>query len=92
MRLTIHGLRVVDWMRLSPLAPWHYLTYHKPFHFEAQPLLELGWRPKYSNDEMILESYDWFRENFDREEAAGLGSPHRRPVKEAVLRLVKWFS
>ena len=24
---------------------------------------ELGWRPRYSNDEMLAESYDWYVAN-----------------------------
>jgi nucleoside-diphosphate-sugar epimerase len=90
--LTINGLRLLDWCGLSPLAPWHYLTYHKPFYFDVGPLLALGWRPRYSNDEMFRESYDWFRANYDRLQAEKAGSPHRRPVREGILWLVKKFS
>ena len=45
--LTIRTLQALDVVGLSPLAPWHYLTYHKPFYFDVAPLLQLGWRPKY---------------------------------------------
>lgn len=90
--LTINTLRTLDWFHLSPLAPWHYLTYHKAFHFEVTPLLGMGWRPRYSNDEMFRESYDWFLANRDRLQAQKAGSPHRRPVREIALRIVKWFS
>ncbi|MEH2290113.1 NAD-dependent epimerase/dehydratase family protein [Nostoc sp.] len=90
--LTISTLRVLDWLGLSPLAPWHYLTYHKAFHFDVSPLLELGWKPKYSNDEMFRESYDWFRQNYNQLAAEKAGSAHRRPVKEKLLWLVKQFS
>jgi len=90
--VTISTLRVLDWLGLSPLAPWHYLTYHKAFHFDVTPLLELGWKPKYSNDEMFHESYDWFRQNYNQLAAEKAGSAHRRPVKEKLLWLVKQFS
>jgi nucleoside-diphosphate-sugar epimerase len=90
--LSIHALRVLDWMRLSPLAPWHYLTYHKPFYFDVTPLLAMGWKPRYSNDEMFAESYDDFLANYDRRRAERAGSAHRRPVKELMLRVVKMFS
>ncbi len=60
---TILALKILDGLRLSPLAPWHYLTYHKPFAFDVAPLQKLGWKPKYSNDAMLQESYDWFCEN-----------------------------
>jgi hypothetical protein len=69
-----------------------FLTYHKDFHFDVQPLLDLGWRPKYSNDEMFRESYDWFRANYDRLAAAKAGSAHRRPVKEGILWLLRKMS
>jgi nucleoside-diphosphate-sugar epimerase len=35
---TIAALTALDKLKLSPLAPWHYLTYHKPFAFEVEPL------------------------------------------------------
>jgi nucleoside-diphosphate-sugar epimerase len=31
--LAINALRALYWMRLSPLVPWHYLTYRKPCYF-----------------------------------------------------------
>ena len=92
MWLTVNTLRVLDWLRLCPLAPWHYLTYHKAFYFDVAPLLEMGWAPRYSNNEMFRESYDWFLANYDRLAAEKAGSAHRRPVKEVILTLVKAFS
>jgi hypothetical protein len=77
---------------LSPLAPWHYLTDHKPFCFDVQPLLALGWRPRYSNDEMFRESYDWFRANREKLAELKSQSPHRRIVREGILWLLKKMS
>lgn len=91
-RLTIGALRTLDLLRLSPLAPWHYLTYHKPFHFDVSKLVELGWKPRYSNDEMLAESYDWFSSHRIDSAQAGPGSPHRKAVREGVLWLVRQFS
>ncbi len=90
--LTINTLRVLDWLRLSPLAPWHYLTYHKAFFFDVQPLLQLGWKPRYSNDEMFRESWDWFLQHRDRLVAEAAASPHRNVVKQRLLGLLKKFS
>jgi len=90
--LTINTLRILDWLRLSPLAPWHYLTYHKPFYFDVQPLLALGWKPRYSNDEMFRESWDWFVNHQDRLAAEAAASPHRSVVKQRLLALLKKFS
>ncbi len=89
---TIAILRLLDWFRLSPLAPWHYLTYHKPFYFDVGELLQLGWRPKYSNVEMLRESYDWFLKNRSKLAAHAAGSPHRSVVAERLLALLKRFS
>jgi nucleoside-diphosphate-sugar epimerase len=90
--LTIGTLRALDLLGLSPLAPWHYLTYHKPFHFDVSKLLTMGWQPRYSNDEMFRESYDWFQKNYDRLQEEKNASPHRRPVRERMLWLLKKLS
>lgn len=90
--LSVNSLRLLDLAGLSPLAPWHYLTYHKAFYFDMEPLLRLGWKARYSNDEMFRESYDWFIHNYDRLVAEKAGSPHRRPVKEKILKILKKLS
>lgn len=90
--LTIKTLQAADVLGLSPLAPWHYLTYHKPFYFDVSKLLAMGWRPKYSNDEMFRESYEWFKNNYNQLAAQKTGSAHRRPVKEGLLWLLKKIS
>ncbi|RAP26741.1 epimerase [Candidatus Marinamargulisbacteria bacterium SCGC AG-333-B06] len=91
INVTIKTLSLLDKAGLSPLAPWHYLTYHKPFYFDTTPLTELGWTPQYSNQQMIQESYQWFLDNknnlnFNQK------SVHRRPVKEKLLWLLKKLS
>jgi len=91
--LTISTLRTLDKMRLSPLAPWHYLTYHKPFAFDVQHVLDLGWQPRYSNDQMLLESYHLFLEGgYAEQDAASAFSPHRKKVKQSMLALLKLVS
>lgn len=89
---TIATLRALDWLHLSPLAPWHYLTYHKAFYFDVSPLIDLGWRPRYSNDEMFRESYDWFLAHRDDLAAAKEGSAHRSVVRQRLLGLLRRFS
>ena len=89
--LAINTLRVLYWLRLSPLVPWHYLTYHKPCYFDVQPLLDMGWKPNYSNMDMLKESYDWFSTGYEQREAEQ-GSPHRSPIRQQILWLVKKLS
>jgi nucleoside-diphosphate-sugar epimerase len=90
--LTIGGLQLLDRLGLSPLAPWHYLTYHKELHFDVTPLLEMGWRPQYSNDEMFQETYDWFIANQETLRGQGQGGANSSPVKEGILWLLKKLS
>jgi dTDP-D-glucose 4,6-dehydratase len=49
---------------------------------------ELGWQPKYSNSEMLVQSYDWYLQNHDNLSTAS-ASHHRSPVKQGVLGLLK---
>jgi nucleoside-diphosphate-sugar epimerase len=92
--ISIILLKLLDKLSLSPLGPWHYLTYHKPLYFDVQNLLDIGWKPKYSNDLMFKESYDWFIEHRNVRDASvdQGGSPHRRALKQGMLRLLKWMS
>ena len=92
VRPTFWTLRTLDFLRLSPLAPWHYETYHLSYYFDVAPLLEMGWQPRYSNIEMFAESYQWFlehHENLAREKAA---SAHRSPLEEGVLGILRRLS
>jgi len=87
---TVSLLALLDRMGMSPLAPWHYLTYGKAFYFDISPLTELGWRPKYSNDEMMRESFAWWLQH--RDASVDDGSPHRKAVAEKILGLVRRLS
>lgn len=89
--LAINSLRALYHLRLSPLVPWHYLTYHKACYFDPAPLHALGWKAQYSNMRMLEESYDWFKNS--RAEDRNLGkSAHRAPLAQGALWLVKKIS
>ena len=90
--LTINTLKLLDFLKISPLAPWHYLTYHKPFYFDVEPLLNMGWKPRYSNDDMLKESYNWFLSNHEKSNNNKINSVHRSPVKQGILNIVKKLS
>ncbi len=84
---TALAMRLSAGLHLTPFAPYHWLMYGKSMYFDIEPAREqLGWEPKYSNDAMLAESYDWFLAH--RADAAG-GSAHRRPVRQGALRLLK---
>lgn len=90
--LTVGTLQLLDNLGLSPLAPWHYLTYGEDFYFDVQHILDLGWKPKYSNDQMLIEAYDNFVAHYHEMATSKLGSPHRKRVKEQMLWLLKQIS
>jgi nucleoside-diphosphate-sugar epimerase len=91
--LAINSLRALDVLGLSPLSPWHYLTYHKPFYFDSEPVYRaLDWRPRYSNREMMCDSYDWFVANQAKLAASPDASAHKSPVKQGVLKFLKAIS
>jgi len=92
MGLATAAMRVTSALRLSPLGPYHSLMYGRSLYFDiGRPMRELDWSPRWSNEEMICESYDWYVAH-KQEIARGGGSPHRSAVKQGVLRLLKYLS
>jgi nucleoside-diphosphate-sugar epimerase len=88
--LAIAFLSALDKLRLSPLGPYHYLTYHKPHYFDITPVKQaLGWQPKYSNQSILQTSYDWFLARTSGTAGEEAASVHRAPVRQGVLHLVK---
>jgi nucleoside-diphosphate-sugar epimerase len=89
--LAIGTLMALDKLRLSPLGPWHYLTYHKPFYFDINPTMNaLGWSPRYDNIAILTGAYDSFLSSEHR--AAAGNSLHKNPVKQGILRILKALS
>jgi nucleoside-diphosphate-sugar epimerase len=82
---TIAALTALDKLGLSPLAPWHYLTYHKPFWFGLQ---DLPFTPRHGNIAILTEAYNWFMSN----KPSQTTSFHKSPVKQGVLRILKALS
>ncbi len=84
-------LRALELARLSPLAEWHYKTAHKDSFVDvskAQRLL--GWEPRLSNGETLIETYDWYLAN--RERVGKAGVTHRVPWNQQALGLLKRLS
>ena len=54
---------------------------------------QLGWQPLYSNDEMFVESYQWYLKNREStlKNAAGGASHHRSAVKAGALKALRWI-
>ncbi len=74
---------------LAPFAPYHWLMYSKSLWFDIDHVRDaLGWQPKWSNEEMLADSYDWFLRN--RSDTAQAGRSHHRTIaKQGALRALK---
>ena len=85
------ALRGLELLRVSPLAEWHYKTAHKDSFVDvtkAQRLL--GWAPRLSNRDALIETYDWYLANRGR--VGGAGVTHRVPWNQQALGLLKRLS
>jgi nucleoside-diphosphate-sugar epimerase len=85
------ALRGLELLRVSPLAEWHYKTAHKDSFVDvskAQRLL--GWQPRLSNRDALIQTYDWYLANRGR--VGGAGVTHRVPWNQQALGLLKRLS
>jgi nucleoside-diphosphate-sugar epimerase len=88
----VWGMKLTSAVGLSPLGAYHALMYGRSMYFDiARAQSELGWKPRYSNDEMFVESYEWYLRNREQVLAAHGGSHHRSAVRQGALKLLKWI-
>jgi dTDP-D-glucose 4,6-dehydratase len=87
----IFTLRALEKMHLSPLYKWVYETApHDSFVSIENAEKILGFRPRYSNEETLIDNYKWYMQNAHKfENQAGVS--HRVPWKQGILRAVSWF-
>jgi nucleoside-diphosphate-sugar epimerase len=84
------AMKLTSAVGLSPLGPYHALMYGRSMYFDlAKTTRELGWAPRYSNQEMFIESYEWYLAHRERVLAASGASLHRSAVKQGVLGLLR---
>ncbi len=84
-------LALLEWLGLSPIAAWHYLTMPADSYIaidKAERLL--GWHPTQSNVELLVESYQWYAEH-RAEMLHKVGATHRVGWNFQVLDLVRWL-
>ena len=86
--LAMHGAAS---LHLAPFAPYHWIMYSKSMWFDIGHAREqLGWQPKWSNQEMFAQSYDWFVAHRAELGAGGEErSHHRTSAKQGALGLLK---
>jgi nucleoside-diphosphate-sugar epimerase len=78
---------------ISPLSAYHASMYGRSFYFDiAKARTKLGWSPRYSNNEMFVESYEWYLANRAAVLAGtGAASHHRSAVEQGALKILHWF-
>jgi nucleoside-diphosphate-sugar epimerase len=85
------ALRVLELLRVSPLAEWHYKTAHRDSFVDVSKAERLlGWSPRWSNAEALCRTYDWYLAHRDSLRAAGV--THRVPWNQQALALLKRIS
>jgi len=58
----------------------------------SKAMHHLKWTPKYSNDTMFAESYDWDVENREQVlKSESAASRHKSPDKQGILALLQKF-
>jgi nucleoside-diphosphate-sugar epimerase len=86
----VWGMKITSALGLSPLGAYHALMYGRSMYFDiSKARRELGWEPRHSNQDMFLQSYEWYLANRETILRAAGASPHRSAVKQGILGLVK---
>jgi len=93
MQPFVAAMRLCGALGVSPLVSYHALMYGNSLYFDiSKARTKLGWVPRYSNQEMFVESYDWYLAHRRAVLAAANGtSHHRAAVEQGALKLLHWF-
>jgi nucleoside-diphosphate-sugar epimerase len=84
-------LRLLELLRISPLAEWHYRTAHRDSYVDvAKAERLLGFSPRLSNEQALCETYDWYLANRGRIAPAGV--THRVPWNQQALGVLRRLS
>jgi nucleoside-diphosphate-sugar epimerase len=84
-------LRLLEFLRLSPLYQWIYETAGRDSFVSVDRIeARLGFVPRYSNRDALIRNYDWYIAH-RAQVGTGTGTSHRVPWKKGALRLAKWF-
>ncbi|MFC2056475.1 NAD-dependent epimerase/dehydratase family protein [Chloroflexota bacterium] len=89
-RLAKIPLSILFHLGLSPLVPWHYNSMYRTFYLDITKAKQLlGWEPLYSNQEMLIESYDWYLEHYKEFET---GTSHTQAPDQKILKWLRKIS
>jgi nucleoside-diphosphate-sugar epimerase len=82
-------LRFFEILNLSPLYKWIYGTADTDSFVSIEKAEKtFGWKPKYSNSDALIRSYQWYLDN-KHTIKKGTGVTHRIAWKQGILSLFK---
>ena len=89
---TERAMELTAALGLSPLGAYHSLMYGREMFFDVSHARRvLGWQSRWSNEEMLIDSYDWYVAHRDEILRRRDASPHRSAVSRGVLRLLEYL-
>lgn len=89
--LVVPALKILEFLRLSPLYKWVYETASKDSFVSIEKAeKQMGFKPKYSNKDALIRNYKWYLDNLSKFENKS-GVSHRVPWKQGILKLFKRF-
>lgn len=90
-RLARWGLRGMELAGITPLSEWHYMSAGGKDSVVdiSRTERELGWRPRRSNAQALIEAYDWY---VARMRASGtVRTTHPIPLAHRALKGLSWI-
>lgn len=88
----VAAMNLFSGLGLSPLGPYHALMYGREMFFELGAAREqLGWAPRFSNEQALCESYDAYVRDRDKGASQQGVSHHRSGVRFGVLGLLRYL-
>ncbi len=89
--LVINILKIFEALHISPLYKWVYETADKDSFVSIEKAKKvLGWKPKYSNVDALIDSYNWYLQHY-KEYRGKTGVTHRVPWKQGILAIIRLF-
>jgi len=93
-RPAIFMMKLLHFLKLSPLGPYHYQMIAEEFVFDTSHLKQtLAWQPTKTNGEIMFEAFTYYRTHRESlQQQNGKLPAHRKRTSMGVIDLLKWVS
>lgn len=89
---TVKAMELTSRMGISPLGAYHALMYGREMFFDTSALSEaFDWTSRFSNEEMFIDSYEYYVAHRDEILTRRGASHHRSPLRMGVLKLLEYL-